>query len=218
MMRDGVEPRADAEAAATIDLLLPFVGRFGWTRRALAEALATAGRNESEAAFLFPDGAAAMIESFFSVMLGRAVVAAGPQMASEIRLSKRVRGVVAAFLAELEPHKEAVRRAFAHGLLPHHARLTGRVLSRLVDGIWEAAGDQAEDASWYTKRASLAAILAPTLLYWLNDVEADQAGALAFFDRRLQGLGRVGRLRARLRSTCAELAGPCMRRAGRTAA
>ncbi|GAB0118374.1 COQ9 family protein [Acidisoma sp. 7E03] len=217
-MSDQVEPRVDAETAETIDLLLPFVERFGWTKRALTEALAAAGRDAGEAEVLFPNGAAEMLDSFFTVMLDRAVTAAQPQIESETRLSKKVRAVVAALLATLDPHKEAVRRAFAHGLLPHRAAASARILSHLADRVWDAAGDQSEDVSWYTKRASLAAILVPTLLYWLNDVEADQAGALAFFDRRLQGLGRVGRIRSRVRSTCTGMIGPRMRRPGQRAA
>lgn len=216
-MTDGPLPFSDAEAAA-LDAMLPFVGRHGWTRRALSEGLAAAGADPAEAAFLFPGGSGEMLEGFFALMLARAVQAAASQVASEMRLSKRVRAVLAGFLATLDPHKEAVRRAFALLLLPHHARLAARILSRLADGIWEAAGDRSEDARWYTKRASLGAILAPTLLYWLNDVEADQAGSLAFFDRRLAGLGQFGRMRARWRGRCEGLMGRRMRRPDRAAA
>jgi ubiquinone biosynthesis protein COQ9 len=216
-MTEGPNPAPDADVAA-LDVMLPFVPVHGWTRHALAAGLGAAGRDPAEAAFLFPGGTTEMLESFFAVTLARAVQTAAPQVASEMRLSKRVRAVLAAFLAALDPHKEAARRAFALLLLPHHARLATRILSRLADGIWEAAGDQSEDASWYTKRASLGAILMPTLLYWLNDIEADQAGSLAFFDRRLAGLGRFGRMRARLRGTCGGLMGRRMRRTDRPAA
>lgn len=218
MISDGPERQPETGTAAATLAMLPFVGRHGWTRRALQEGLTAAGQDALEAEFLFPGGTPEMLESFFAVMLARAVVAAGPQVASELRLSKRVRAVVAALLAELDPHKEAVRRAFAHGLLPHRARVTTRILARLVDGIWEAAGDRSEDAAWYTKRASLGAVLAPTLLYWLDDIEADPAGTLAFFDRRLKGLGRVGRMRARLRGACAGAIGSRMGRSDRPAA
>lgn len=216
-MMEGLDPISDAEAAA-LDAMLPFVPRHGWTRRALAEGLAATGGDPAEAAFLFPGGAGEMLERFFAASLGRAVQTASPQVASEMRLSKRVRAVLSALLVALDPHREAARRAFALLLLPQHARLATRILARLSDGIWEAAGDQSEDASWYTKRASLGAILAPTLLYWLNDIDADPAGSLAFFDRRLAGLGRVGRLRTRLRGRCGGLMGRPLRRPDRAAA
>lgn len=206
-MTDGPELPPDAEAVAAIDAMLPFVARLGWTRRALAEGLAATGAEPGEAEFRFPEGSGQMRETFFAVMLARAVAKAGPQIASEMRLSKRVRAVVSALLAEMEPHKEAARRALARGLLPQEARLSLRILSRLVDGIWEAAKDQSEDASWYTKRLTLGAILVPTLLYWMEDVEADQADTLAFFDRRLAGIGRIGRLKSRLRGGCGGLIG-----------
>lgn len=216
-MTEAPLPGSDADMAA-LDAMLPFVAHHGWTRHALAEGLAAAGRDPAEAAFLFPGGASEMLESYFSASLARAVQRASPQVASETRLSKRVRAVVAAYLATLDAEKAAARRAFALLMLPQHGPLATRILSHLSDGIWEAAGDQSEDASWYTKRMSLGAILVPTLLYWLNDGEADQAGSLAFFDRRLAGLGRFGRMRTRLRGTCDGLKGQRMRRSDRAAA
>lgn len=216
-MTEGPLPYPAADVAA-LDVMLPFVGLYGWTRRALTEGMAAVGGDLAEAPFLFPGGAPEMLACFFAVTLERAVQLAAPQVASEMRVSKRVRAVLAAFLATLDPHKEAARRAFALLLLPQNARLATRILSRLSDGIWEAAGDRSEDTSWYTKRASLGAILAPTLLYWLNDIEPDQAGSLAFFDRRLAGLGRVGRMRARLRGACEGPMGRRLRRSDRATA
>lgn len=217
-MTEGPVACSAADVAA-LDAMLPFVPLHGWTRQALAEGIAAAGGDPAAVPFLFPGGAPEMLDCFFTITLARAVQAASPQVASEMRLSKRVRAVVAAVLAALEPHRDSARRAFALLLLPQHARLATRILSRLSDGIWEAAGDQSEDASWYTKRMSLGAILAPTLLYWLNENgAADQAGSLAFFDRRLAGLGRVGRIRARLRGACGGLGGRRMRRSHGAAA
>ena len=69
--------------------------------------------------------------------------------------------------------------------------------ARTVDAIWHAAGDRSADFSWYTKRAILTAIYSATILYWLRDMSEDDADTLAFLDRRLAGLGRVGRLRKR---------------------
>ncbi|MCB8875107.1 COQ9 family protein [Acidisoma silvae] len=190
------------EDLATLGIMLPQVPFHGWTRRALVAGLRDAGRDAAEAEWRFAGGAPAMIALFFARALSRAVTAAGPQVGSEIRLSKRVRAIVASLLQELGPDKDALRRAITWLALPLNAGRTAAIVSRLVNGIWAAAGDQSMDASRHTKRATLAAILVPTLLFFLSDMDFDNEPTLAFFDRRLQGVGRIGRLRARMKSGC----------------
>jgi ubiquinone biosynthesis protein COQ9 len=198
----------DPEQAAALDAMLPLVPLYGWTTRALAETLKEAGMDASEAAWRFPGGAPEMIESYFALSLSRAVARAAPEIAGEMRLGKRVRAVVAGLLAELSVHKDATRRAVSWLILPRQSGLSARLMAMLVDGIWHAAGDQSSDFSWYTKRASLAAIMLPTLLFWLNDMDFDNETSLAFFDRRLEGLSVIGRARGRVQRLCEGLIGP----------
>ena len=205
----------DPDQSAALDVMLPLVPLYGWTPRALAEALKQAGADPSEADWRFPGGAPEMIEGFLALSLERAVVRAEPEMAGEMRLGKRVRSLVAALLAELALHKEATRRALSWLILPRQAALSARLMATLVDGLWHAAGDQSSDFNWYTKRATLAAIMLPTLLFWLNDMDFDNEATLAFFDRRLAGLALVGRAKARMKTLCQGIIGP---RSGRAAA
>ena len=115
----------------------------------------------------------------------------------ELRLSARVRAVIALRLEQNRPYKGAVRRALSILATPGHAMLATRCTARTVDAIWHAAGDTSADFSWYTKRAILTGVYGTTLLYWLGDSsEADEA-TLAFLDRRLAGVGRIGSLRRR---------------------
>jgi ubiquinone biosynthesis protein COQ9 len=205
----------DPEQAAALDAMLPLVPMYGWTSRALAEGLKENGADPSDVAWRFPGGAPEMIETFFALSLERAVARAAPEIAGEMRLGKRVRALVAALLAELALHKDATRRALSWLILPRQAGLSARLMTTLVDSIWHAAGDQSADFSWYTKRASLAAIMLPTLLFWLNDMDFDNETTLAFFDRRLEGLSAIGRARARVQKLCEGFIGP---RSGRAAA
>ena len=76
-----------------------------------------------------------------------------------------------------------------------HARQAAACTARMVDAIWHAAGDRSADFSWYTKRAILAAVYTTTLFYWLRDTSEDDVATLAFLDRRLAGIGRIGKLR-----------------------
>jgi ubiquinone biosynthesis protein COQ9 len=117
---------------------------------------------------------------------------------SELGLTRRVRAVIAIRFAQQRPNRDAIRRALAILALPGSGVLAARITARTVDSIWHAAGDRSADFSWYTKRAILAAVYSATLIYWLRDHSEDAADTLAFLDRRLQGIGRIGKLRARL--------------------
>jgi ubiquinone biosynthesis protein COQ9 len=194
----------DALQDDAIAAMLPFVPNLGWGKAALRAAYAERGETP-DAELLFPGGPEEMVEAFLDLSLRRALVAAEPRTAGEMRLGKRVRGVVQALLMTLEMDREATRRAAAWMLRPS---LGPRLMAGLVDRIWYAAEDRAADFSWYTKRASLAAILLPTFLFWLHDPAGDTAASLDFFDRKLAGLGRAGRARARLTSCVSELRGP----------
>ena len=185
-------PARDAALAA----LLPNVPFDGWTRRALRTGLASIGEAPDDADQLFPGGAADMIEAFCD-WADRRMEQGAAALDPSLRLHQRVRVVIALRLEQNRPHKEAVRRALALLALPANARLAAACTARTVDAIWHAAGDRAADFSWYTKRASLAGVYAATVLYWLRDDSEDDAATLAFLDRRLEAIGRIGRLRRR---------------------
>ena len=59
-------------------------------------------------------------------------------------------------------------------------------LGLLSDEIWFLAGDTAVDASWYTKRASLASIYAATEAFQTTDQSSDGRDTAEFLDRRLE--------------------------------
>ena len=199
-------PERGAARDAAIEAMLPHVPFDGWTRRALARGLADIGAPSDEADLLFPGGAVALVEAFCDLADRRMTEGvATPDLTGDPTspgtakgLTARVRAVIALRLAQNRPHREAVRRAVAVLAMPMHARQAAGCTVRTVDAIWHAAGDRATDFSWYTKRALLAAVYGATLLYWLRDAGAeDDAATLAFLDRRLAGIGRIGKLRGR---------------------
>lgn len=190
-------PERSPERDAAIDALLPNVPFDGWTYLALRRGLASIGMAPDEAELLFPGGASDMIEAFCDLADRRMQAACAEQDWSETRLPARVRAAIVLRLEQNRANKEAVRRAMGVLALPRHARLAARCTARTVDAVWHAAGDRSADFSWYTKRATLTAICTATVLYWLRDTSEDDAATHAFLDRRLAGIGRVGRLRRR---------------------
>lgn len=187
----------DDEKAALIDALAQNAGFDGWTGTSLRMALSALGRDPAEAALAFPGGPSEMIEAYFTLGDERMVATLHGQMA-ESGLTARVRAAVIARLSLMDGEKEAVRRAMAWLSLPMNAPRLMKIIARMADSVWFAAGDKSADMSWYSKRASLGVILLATLLCWLSDNTADSEKTLAFLDRRLAGVARIGKLKSRL--------------------
>lgn len=80
-----------------------------------------------------------------------------------------------------------------------HMSLLGNIpaslqeLYALSDEIWYLAGDTSVDTSWYTKRASLAAVYASSELFMTTDTSKEFAATEEFVDRRLEGVQKAGR-------------------------
>src|SRR5262249_12561626 len=119
-----------------------------------------------------------------------------------------VRLALCARFETIAPWREAVRHALSVLALPPNTALALRLLYETVDGIWYGTGDSATDFSFYTKRASLAAIQAAASPYWLDDRSEDFADPRAFIDRRLADLGAVTQARRRLAAAAERVPNP----------
>jgi len=187
---DVTPPERSPERDAAVDALLAVVPFPGWTTSALC---AAAG---PDADLLFPGGAADLVEAFVDLADRRSVEGAAGLGLEAMRVPARVRALVVERLRRERPHRDAVRRAL--GVLAGAPGLAARCTARTVDAIWFAAGDSSADFSWYTKRLILAGVYGSTLLVWVGDRSGDDAATLAFLDRRLDDVRRLGRLRQTL--------------------
>ena len=186
-------PERSLERDTAIEAMLPHVPFDGWTRRSLAMGLADAGMPADEVDLLFPLGVADMVATFCDWADRRMEEAAATL--EETRLSRRVKAVIAVRFQQNRQHKEAIRRAIGVLALPGNARVAMACTARTVDAIWYAAGDRSADFSWYTKRAILTAVYSATVLFWLRDRSEGDADTLAFLDRRLAGVAKIGRMK-----------------------
>ncbi len=184
------------ERDAALRAMLPHVAERGWTQTALRDGLTEVGLDPDDARLLFPNGALDMVEAYADLADRRMAEAASDL--PDRGVSRRVRAVIALRLRQCGPEREAVRRALALLAVPGRAGTAARITARTVDAIWHAAGDRSADFSWYTKRAILTGVYGATLLFWLRDWSEDDAETLAFLDRRLAEVGRIGKLRGRL--------------------
>jgi rpsU-divergently transcribed protein len=171
----------------------------GWSDRALGDAADTIGIPRARAKLVFPDDGIGMIDAWFGA-LDREMERRNP--ASELSLLKirdRIRRLILTRLEIARPQREAVRRALAKLALPTNIARATKLGWRTADMMWRLAGDQSSDFSHYSKRATLAAVYAATLIVWLDDESDGQADTKAFLDRRVEGIMRFERAKARLK-------------------
>lgn len=185
------EPREGAVRA-----MLPIAAEQGWTWSTVRAGLAAVGADPALAESHFPDGPAGAIALWSDLADREMADAAAAEAVTALRVPARVRRIVAIRLAAAAPHKRALRRAFGRLALGGRADLAAVITARTASAIWYAAGDTSADLSWYTRRASLGAIYAATIAWWLRHDDPDPADALAFLDRRLAELARLQRRRA----------------------
>jgi ubiquinone biosynthesis protein COQ9 len=201
-------PLADTERDRLIAAMLPDVPFDGWSQHALRLAAERIGIPVAEARALFPRGAVDMVAAFSRwadrQMLDR-LEAAPPEPLS---LSRRIARALRVRFELLLPFREAVRRGMSVLAMPQNAPLGLRLLYETVDGIWYAVGDNSTDFSFYTKRASLAAIYSAAMLFWLDDRSPGCIETDAFVERRLADLHRLTELRERFEAAAERLPNP----------
>jgi ubiquinone biosynthesis protein COQ9 len=201
-------PLAESQRAALIEAMLPEVAFDGWSRPALRAAARRTGMSADEALALFPGGPADLVACFSRWADLRMLDQLGTLPLDPPRVAERIARAIITRLEVIAPWREAVRRALSVLVLPQHTPLGLRLLYETVDAAWYGAGDSATDFSFYTKRVTLAAIYAATLLYWLEDSSPDFADTRAFLDRRLAAVAVIGRARQRLETAVERLPNP----------
>ena len=191
-----VHPDATAIIAAAL-VHIPFDG---WTSEALVAGAAEAGFTADDVARLFPGGAVDAVV-MHSALADAAMIEAFEAMADKPdRVHLMIREMILIRLDQVAAHKEAVRRGLTLLAVPANALASARALYATVDAMWRAAGQRDTDISFYTKRATLAAVYSATLLAWIADTSGERAVIEGFLDRRLQDVARIPKASAPIRS------------------
>lgn len=181
-----------------VEAMLPSVPFDGWSLAAAEQGCRDLGVPPERARLVFPGAAAGMVDAYTlkaDADMTEAMAAAG---ASAMKVTARIRLAIWTRLTQAAPHREAVRRALGILGQPQNLPLGARTLWRTADAMWRAAGDTATDYNHYTKRLTLGAVYAATLLVWLDDESEDQADTAAFVDRRLDGVMRFEKAKAKV--------------------
>ena len=198
----------DATRQSLLDAALAHAAFDGWSYRTLQLAAEDADIAPDMVDLAFPGGPPDLVNFYWTrtdERLSREIAARG---LGNSPLSQRIATALRIYISLLAENREAVRRAMALQAIPHNAPSAARALYRTVDTIWRAVGDQSTDFNFYTKRATLAAVVAATVTHWLADETGDEEAIADFIDRRIRDVLRFELLKARLRDTSAALPSP----------
>lgn len=170
----------------------------GWGAAAVASAADVLGVDRNVAGVAFGsdtmDMIAAWIASVDTAMQDR--FADGSISALSVR--EKIRTLVQFRLDAVAGKEEALSRALAIMALPQNAARALRLGWNSADAMWRLAGDTATDYNHYTKRAILGSIYAATLAVFAADRSEGKADTRAFLDRRIAGIMRFEKAKARL--------------------
>jgi ubiquinone biosynthesis protein COQ9 len=170
----------------------------GWSKQTLELAAGDCDIEISQIARILPGGVNQAIEvyarladedmvtAFNEMMLDASVKPEG--------MTAKIKALVLIRLEQASPHKEVVRATLRYLRNPKQAKLGQQLLFQTIDQMWRAAGDDATDFSFYTKRGLLAAVYSATLLYFMADNTGSMDGTSAFLDRRLKEVLKLPKL------------------------
>jgi len=170
----------------------------GWTERAVEEAAGLAGIDPAVARLAFSGGAMAMIEAWTRWVDARMAQEFSSGALAVMPMRERIRALVQFRLECATGREEALRRALAIMAMPQNAPRALALGWAGADAMWRVAGDTATDYNHYTKRATLAGIYAATIAVFVADESEGKAETRAFLDRRIEGVMRFERAKARL--------------------
>ncbi len=170
----------------------------GWSDAAVAEAARQHGIAPKVAALAFSGGAMTMIAAWIGAVDTAMAREFAGGVLTALPIRQRIRRLVTFRLEALAGREEALRRALSIMAMPPIAGQALRLGWASADAMWRLAGDTATDYNHYTKRTLLAGIYAATLAVFSQDESIDKAETLAFLDRRIEGVMRFEKAKARL--------------------
>lgn len=197
---------AQALADMTLDELRPLLARAvaghagfdGWGEKAVESAAVELAVDPAVARLAFAGDRVAMIDAWFAGIDADMLDRLPPETLKKLKIRERITALVETRLELARPHREALRRALAILAFPANAPRGLKLGWRSADAMWRAAGDTASDYNHYTKRVILGSVYAATLAVFLNDESEDLSETRAFLGRRIAGIMRFEKTKARI--------------------
>ncbi len=168
----------------------------GWTAKAVDTAAAQLGIDPAVARLAFPKGQLGKIHAYIGGIDAAMAAHFTPDVIGPMKIRERIRALVWFRLQAMGPAREAVRSALAILAMPQNAVKGLGIGWNSADLMWRLAGDSSSDFNHYTKRLTLSALYAATLLAWLDDDSEGWTDTSAFLDRRIGDVMRFEQWKA----------------------
>lgn len=185
-IRDVLAPRITANAAFD-----------GWTAEAVRNAARQSAIDEDVAVYAFRGGQMDMIAAAIGHVDRQMMAELSQGELAELKIRDRISRLVRFRLDAFAGQEEALRRAHAIMAMPQNAGRALRLGWHSADLMWRLAGDTSTDYNYYSKRTILAGIYAATLAVFVDDQSEGKGETLAFLDRRIDGVMRFEKAKAR---------------------
>jgi ubiquinone biosynthesis protein COQ9 len=173
----------------------------GWTQKAVETSAGQLRIDPAVARLAFPKDQAGMIDAYIAGVDAAMEAHFTPDRISSLKIRGRIRELVWFRLQVMGPAREAVRSALAILAMPQNAVRGLSIGWRSADLMWRLAGDTSTDFNHYTKRLTLSALYAATLLAWLDDQSEGWMETSAFLDRRIADVMRFEKWKAQWRGS-----------------
>lgn len=180
-----------------LEAALPHVAFDGWSETTLKAAIADSGCAPALARALFPRGGIDLAVAYHQRGDRRMREGLAAADLGAMRFRDRVAHAVRLRIGAVD--REMVRRGTTLFALPQHAPEGARLIWGTADAVWTALGDTTRDLNWYSKRATLSAVYASTVLYWLGDESPGHQATWDFLDRRIGDVMQIEKAKAALR-------------------
>jgi ubiquinone biosynthesis protein COQ9 len=176
---------------------LPHVAFDGWSAATLAAAITESGTAPGLAHALFPRGGIDLALAYHHHGDRAMRDALADNDLTALRFRDRIATAVRLRLENAD--RDIVRRGSTLFSLPQNAAEGARAIWGTADAIWVALGDNSNDINWYTKRATLSAVYASTVLFWLGDDTPAHSATWDFLNRRIENVMSFEGAKARFR-------------------
>lgn len=173
----------------------------GWSRAAVDSAAKQLGIDPVQARLAMPKRQAGMIDVYIQEVDRGLETYFTPERLAKLKIREKIRALIWRRLEIMGPAREAVRRALAILAMPQNLPLALRLGWRSADVMWRIADDTSTDFNHYTKRITLGAVYASTLLVWLDDQSEGWSDTAAFLDRRIDDVMKFEKWKAEWRGS-----------------
>jgi ubiquinone biosynthesis protein COQ9 len=173
----------------------------GWTRKAVDSAAGQLGIDPVQAQLAMPKNQAGLIDLYIQEVDRALEASFTPKRLQGMRIREKIRSLIWNRLEIMGPAREAIRRAIAILAMPQNVPLALTIGWRTADRMWRIAGDTSTDFNHYTKRMTLGAVYASTLLVWLDDESEGWIETAAFLERRIDDVMKIEKFKAEWRGS-----------------